>query len=387
MAAVRRTRILIVDDSAVMRSLLRSVVSARAGLEVAGTAADGVSALGMVDALRPDLVLLDVEMPVMDGLATLRHLRARGNTIPVIVCSALTRRGARVTIEALACGASDYVAKPAGQPDREAAMQALSQELIPRIEALTAHSGVVAAAALAPVQPAPVMPLLIPPGAVLLKPPAPALAPAVVAIGVSTGGPVALDVLLPALPAGFPLPVLVVQHMPEPFTGVFAERLNGRCRLPVREAAEGDPLRAGTVYIARGNWHMEVLPAACAGLPPTLHLTQAPAENHCRPAADVLFRSAASVYGSGVLAVVLTGMGCDGVAGCRVVRGHGGSVLVQDQASSAVWGMPGAVVHAGLANRVLPLGAIAAEILRVVSPLGSECKSGAEARALQEPGA
>jgi two-component system chemotaxis response regulator CheB len=185
-------------------------------------------------------------------------------------------------------------------------------------------------------------------------------------------------VLLPALPASFPLPVLVVQHMPELFTRLFAERLNGRCPLQVREAAEGDPVRPGTITIARGNWHLEVLAAARIGSPATLHLTQGPPENHCRPAVDVLFRSVAAVYGAGTLAVVLTGMGSDGLIGCRVVRQLGGSVLAQDQATSAVWGMPGAVAQAGLAHRVLPLNAIAPEILRLIG------RTHLEARELRE---
>ncbi len=188
-----------------------------------------------------------------------------------------------------------------------------------------------------------------------------------VAIGVSTGGPAALDLLLPALPATFPLPVLIVQHMPELFTRLFAERLNGRCKLRVREAAEGDTVVPGTISIARGNWHLEVVAASLASAPPSLRLTQGPLENHCRPAVDVLFRSAAKVYGSGVLAVVLTGMGSDGLNGSRVIREQGGSVLAQDEPSSTVWGMPGAVASAGLAQRILPLDAIAPEILRIAA--------------------
>jgi two-component system chemotaxis response regulator CheB len=369
----RRIRILIVDDSAVMRSLLRSVVCADESLAVAGTAADGESALSAIETLRPDLILLDVEMPVMDGLVTLRQMRARGHRMPVIMCSSLTRRGAQVTIEALACGASDYVTKPAGQASREAAANALALDLTPRIHALV--SGL-------PSQPQP-----LPPGAArfpfaLPMPPAHrpqpiSSAPVVLVIGVSTGGPAALDVLLPALPASFPLPVLIVQHMPELFTNLFAQRLNGGCRLRAREAAEGDPVRAGTIYIARGNWHMEVLAASRPGQPPTLHLNQGPLENHCRPAVDALFRSAAAVYGPGVLALVLTGMGSDGLAGCRAIRDHGGSVLVQDEATSTVWGMPGAVANAGLAQNVLPLQAIVPEILRIA---GRSC--GGEAREL-----
>ena len=362
MATGHKTRILIVDDSVVTRSLLRSVICADTGLEVAGSAADGESALKAIETLRPDLVLLDVEMPVMDGLLTLRELRARGHKMPVIMCSSLTHRGASVTIEALAGGASDYVAKPAGQSGREAAMRTLALDLIPKIHALT-HM----LTGQPQSQPRfPGAPRMLPTSSIQRIQPISSI-PAVLAIGVSTGGPAALDVLLPALPDNFPLPVLIVQHMPELFTRLLAERLNGRCRLAVREAAEGDPVRAGTIYIARGNWHMEVVGAARAGRPATLHLNQGPPENHCRPAGDVLFRSLAAVYGSSVLAVVLTGMGSDGMAGCRLIRGQGGTVLAQDEATSTVWGMPGAVAHAGLAHKVLPLNAIVPEILRIAS--------------------
>jgi two-component system, chemotaxis family, protein-glutamate methylesterase/glutaminase len=351
-----RTRILIADDSVVMRSLLRAVISTDAGLEVAGTAADGETALSAIETLHPDLVLLDVEMPVMDGLVTLRKLRERGHRMPVIMCSSLTQRGAKVTIEALACGASDYVAKPAGQSSREAAMQTLRQDLIPRIHALTTH--LQAALSGATRDPCPIPQFIATP---ILS------SPAALAIGVSTGGPAALDILLPRLPANFPLPVLLVQHMPELFTRLLAERLNGCCPLQVREGVEGEPVLVGSVYIARGNWHMEVQPGARIGMPATLRLNQGALENHCRPAVDVLFRSAAAVYGAGVLAVVLTGMGSDGMLGARIIREHGGIVLAQDQASSTVWGMPGAVATAGLAQSVLPLNAIAGEILRIVS--------------------
>jgi two-component system chemotaxis response regulator CheB len=268
-----------------------------------------------------------------------------------------------VTIEALAAGASDYLAKPTGQASREHATRALAQELVPKILALVSGTEPQAREA------APGLPRVLP-----TPPPMPrqraqpiSATPAVLAIGVSTGGPAALDVLLPALPANFPLPVVIVQHMPELFTRLFAERLDGRCRLRVREAAEGDVVGTGTVFIARGNWHMEVLASTRPGSPPTLHLNQGPLENHCRPAVDTLFRSLAAVYGTGVLAVVLTGMGSDGMLGCRAIRDRGGSVLAQDQATSTVWGMPGAVANAGLAHNVLPLNEIAPEILRIAS--------------------
>jgi two-component system, chemotaxis family, protein-glutamate methylesterase/glutaminase len=402
----RPARILIVDDSAVMRALLRSVVGSDKRLEVASTASDGASALRVVESVRPDLILLDVEMPVMDGLHTLRQMKARGIRVPVIMCSALTQRGAKVTIEALASGAADYVAKPSGQPSREAAVHALAQDLVPKILALTAsatgsYEPAPAYASVFP--PAPVRSAAFPsappgvwpanpgqthPGAghapsppgytpsgnlfpagppqPLLHPqPVSGTPPAILLIGVSTGGPAALDVLLPALPASFPLPVLIVQHMPELFTKLLAERLNGRCPLRVTEAIAGEPIRPGAIHIARGDWHMEVATTASASTP-VLRLTQEPPENHCRPAVDVLFRTGVAVYGSRVLGIVLTGMGYDGLLGSRLIREHGGTVLAQDQATSAVWGMPGAVSQAGLAHRILPLNAIAPEILRLV---------------------
>jgi two-component system chemotaxis response regulator CheB len=370
MTVSRRTRIFVADDSAVMRSLLRSVVGMDPSLELAGTAGDGATALMAIASERPDLVLLDVEMPVMDGLVTLRELRKRGLRMPVIMCSSLTQRGARVTLDALASGASDYVTKPAGQPGREAALVTLSRELVPRIKALTQDANV-RGTALRSVIPLPAPRFGALPAA-RVQPLT--MMPTVVTIGVSTGGPAALDVLLPALPAGFRLPVLVVQHMPELFTKMLAERLNARCRIPVCEAAEGQPVLPSAVYIARGNWHMEVLPGAHPSAPPTLHLTQGPPENHCRPAVDVLFRSVARHYGAGTLAVVLTGMGSDGMSGCSVIREQGGGVLAQDQATSTVWGMPGAVANAGLAHRVLPLEAITPEILRIVNRNTSEAQ-------------
>jgi two-component system chemotaxis response regulator CheB len=359
MAHGRRTRILIVDDSAVMRSLLRTVISADPSLEVAGSAADGVTALQTIESVNPDLVLLDVEMPNLDGLATLRAIRSHGCRTPVVMVSAVTQRGARVTIDALSSGASDYVTKPANQSDRDSALRTLARDLLPRIQALTVANNGQAPRWSRDTE--------LPESQQLCS-----IAPSVVVIGVSTGGPAALDVLLSSIPAGFPLPVLIVQHMPELFTGPLAERLSRSCRIRVREAMEGLSILPGSVFLARGNWHMEVLPALRHGSPPTLHLHQGALENHCRPAVDVLFRSAAAVYGAATLAVVLTGMGSDGVASCRLIRARGGSVIAQDQATSAVWGMPGAVTQAGLAQRVLPLPAIAPEILRLASRTASE---------------
>lgn len=347
-----KKRVLIVDDSAVMRTLLRSVLAPEPWLEVATTAADGQAALIAVSEFKPDLVLLDVEMPVMDGLATLRALRARGCAIPVIMCSSLTHRGARVTIEALADGASDYVTKPVNAADRNAAVTSLRADLIPRIRALIRSS----------------------PKPQAVAPPrrsANQTQPEIVVIGVSTGGPAALEHLLPKLPASFPVPLLVVQHMPELFTSLLAERLNGRCALRVTEATEGATVSAGNIVVARGNWHLEVVRAIREGEKPSLHLHQGPVENYCRPAVDVLLRSVATVYGASALTVILTGMGNDGLVGARRLSALGGVVIAQDAATSTVWGMPGAIVNAGIADCVLPIETIAAELLRRVAQSGT----------------
>lgn len=362
----RTTRVLIVDDSAVMRSALRSVISGDPRLEVAGTAVDGATALQSIAVLEPDVVLLDVEMPVMDGLTTLKRLRVQNSRLPVIMVSAVTQRGARVTIEALASGASDYVAKPSAQPNREAAIIALAQELRPKIHALAQKARTADCTQHAPRI------------SIQTGPPA-THAPAVVAIGVSTGGPAALEEMLPRLSATFPLPVLVVQHMPEMFTSLLAERLDKACALRVVEAAEGDAVMPGRIVIARGGHHLEIAHSSEGEHGPVLRLTRGPEENHCRPSVDVLFRSLARVYGGCVMAAVLTGMGCDGLAGCRILRRLGASIVVQDQASSTVWGMPGAVAAEGLAHRVLPLAQIPGEMERAAASARQSCDTVREA--------
>jgi two-component system chemotaxis response regulator CheB len=372
MATGPKVRILVVDDSAVMRSLLRTVIASDSSLELVGAAADGESALGIIATSRPDLVLLDVEMPVMDGLATLRAMRARAMRLPVIMCSSLTQRGATVTVEALAAGASDYVTKPARQANLAQATQTLAQDLLPKIHALTARRNPQPSSLLParPAEPQAPVPLLAPASSFS--------SPSVLVIGVSTGGPAALDVILPRLPAHFPLPVLIVQHMPEMFTQLLAERLDRSCKLRVVEASEGMAIAPGRVVIARGNWHMEVIPRSAQE--PALHLLQSPPENHCRPAVDVLFRSTAAVYGAGVLGVVLTGMGSDGLEGARAITRRGGLILAQDEATSAVWGMPGAVARAGLAQRVLPLDLVAAEVIRIAGRQSREASLLREAK-------
>jgi two-component system, chemotaxis family, protein-glutamate methylesterase/glutaminase len=338
----RRIRVLAVDDSAVMRGILRMVFDRSPGIEVVATASNGQEGLADFDRVRPDLVLLDIEMPGMNGLEALSAIRRRDRRVPVIMCSTLTSRGAQITLDALSRGATDYVTKPTAQSGVRQAVETLAGELIPKVLVLCAlPSPAVAQPRVAPV-----------------LSPAASAPPRVVVVGVSTGGPAALEKLLPSLPGSFPLPVLIVQHMPQLFTRLLAERLNSLCPLTVREAADGDRATSGTVTIARGDWHMELARDF------RVRLNQNAPENFCRPSVDVLFRSAAQSAPGRVLGVVLTGMGSDGLAGCRAIRGGGGTVLAQDAATSVIWGMPGAVASAGLASRILPLDAIASEILR-----------------------
>ncbi|MFP4148183.1 MAG: chemotaxis response regulator protein-glutamate methylesterase [Nitriliruptoraceae bacterium] len=356
-----RTRVLVVDDAVVVRRIVTTVLSEEPGLEVVGTAPNGRIALQKIEQLNPDLVTLDVEMPVMDGLETLKALRKRHPRLPVIMFSTLTERGAAVTMEALMSGANEYVTKPANVGSVTEAMERIRQELVPKIAALTGK------------------PLPSRPGATgrptPARPSTPAPPPAprrqssaqiempvqAVVIGVSTGGPNALAELVPALPAGLAVPVLVVQHMPPMFTRLLAERLDHSAALHVREAGDNELVRPGEVLLAPGGKHLEV---QRRGPQVYTKLTEGPLENSCRPAADVLFRTASSVYGAGLLGVVLTGMGYDARRGTQHVRDVGGHVLAQDQATSVVWGMPGAAVEAGTVDAVLPLGELAGEIAR-----------------------
>jgi two-component system chemotaxis response regulator CheB len=348
-----KIRVLIADDAVVIRRLLANCLAEDPDIEVVGTAPNGQIALAKIEQVNPDLLTLDIEMPVMDGLKTLEAIRKTHPRLPVIMFSTLTERGASATLDALSLGASDYVTKPANVGSVGAAMLRIREELIPKIKGLCRR---------APAQPALAPPLA---GAEARKTPEArpsALFPAeILAIGVSTGGPNALSTLLPGLPRDFPAPIVIVQHMPPLFTRLLAERLAAVSGLPAREGEAGALLRPGEIWVAPGGFHMEVERAA-DGL--RLRTHQGPPENSCRPAVDVLFRSVARAAGDRVLGVVLTGMGSDGLHGCQCIREAGGQVLAQDEASSVVWGMPGAVSQAGLAAKVLPLRELAAEINR-----------------------
>lgn len=359
-------RVLIVDDSVVVRRVLTELLSSDPELEVVGAAPNGRAGLEKANQLDPDVVILDVEMPELDGIQTLRELRRTNRRAAVIMFSTLTERGAAATLEALAAGASDYVTKPAGAAGLAEASARLRTELIPRIKHLARRRPPAGreAAAGSPVPPA--RPPIV--GAAATRPAGSlprrsADKVEVVAIGVSTGGPNALAELLPALPAGFPVPVLVVQHMPPTFTRLLAERLDRVSSLAVCEAETGMPIKPGHVYVAPGDHHLVV---ERTGGSVVTRINQDPPENSCRPSVDVLFRSVAEVYGAHALGVVMTGMGQDGLRGSQVLVERGAMVLAQDEATSVVWGMPGYVVRAGVADAVLPLGALAGEIVKRV---------------------
>ena len=347
-----RIRVLVVDDSVVIRRLVTHALSQDPTLEVVGSASNGSIALARIPQLNPDVMTLDIEMPEMDGLETLRCLRKTSNDIRVIMFSTLTERGAAVTMEALTLGADDYVAKASNTGALDRSMASLREELIPKIKQffVLQEAGTPA-------------PALSTNGARALTfvPFRQTSPPKVVAIGVSTGGPTALGHIIPQFPADFALPVLIVQHMPPLFTRLLAERLQVSSPLKIQEASEGALVEAGKVLIARGDYHMRV---ARKGTQTVVTLDQGPPENSCRPAVDVLFRSVEEVYGGATIAAVLTGMGYDGARGASVLKAAGAYVIAQDEATSVVWGMPGAIVRAGLADAVVPLDGVLPAMLQ-----------------------
>jgi two-component system chemotaxis response regulator CheB len=337
--------VLVVDDSAVIRRLITEVLATDPRIKVVDTASNGMIALEKIEKLKPDLVTLDIEMPVLDGLGTLKRLRVKWPRLPVIMFSTLTVGGATATLNALTAGASDYVTKPSNVGSFAESRASVQRELIPRIHALVGRRQRPTAAA----------------QAIIKRPAAIRGGQATVcAIGCSTGGPDAMTKLVAALTNRVQVPVVVVQHMPAIFTKLFAERLNRMSPLTVVEAEDSQPLAAGWMYIAPGGRHLEV---ARRGAAVVTRLHDGPPENHCRPAVDVLFRSVARVYGREAIALVLTGMGHDGTEGAKVLRTVGAEIIVQDEASSVVWGMPGAIANAGLADAVLPIPELASHVV------------------------
>lgn len=338
-----RTRVMVVDDSAVVRGLIAKQLAADPRIDVVCTASNGELALRELERHDVDIVVLDIEMPVMDGITALPLIRARRPGVRVIMASTLTRRNAEISLKALQLGASDYVAKP---ETGLAGAQEFQRELLSKIAALapkrrptaTTTSTVQAAWPRTPLVPRPRRGR-----------------PQVLAIGASTGGPPALLQVFEAIRGSISQPILLTQHMPATFTALLAEQLARAGDRPCAEAQDGEPVLGGRCYVAPGGWHMTV---EREGAGAVIRLNQDPPENFCRPAVDPMLRSAARTYGGGVLALILTGMGADGAKGCTAVAEAGGRFIVQDEATSVVWGMPGAAAATGLAESVLPISEI-----------------------------
>ncbi|NLF06722.1 MAG: chemotaxis response regulator protein-glutamate methylesterase [Pirellulaceae bacterium] len=364
-------RVLVVDDAVAYRSIISRALESIPGVEVVGVAADGKIALQKIEMLRPDLLTLDLEMPGIDGLEVLRRLRDSGSEAGVIMLSAFTTEGAKVTLQALKAGAFDFVVKPSEGKLQENA-ETLRRQLAQRIEAFARareinsilHSRRQDGAAPPPPRTARTVPG--DDAAAIARTALECLASLekreVVAIGISTGGPQALSLMLPRLPASLATPVLIVQHMPPIFTKSLADDLNSRCALHVCEAADGQPVAKGAVLIAPGGKQMKV--ELADGLP-VVRVTNDPPINSCQPSVDYLFHSVAEVYGGKTVGVLMTGMGYDGAAGCRTLFRLGATILAQDEASCVVYGMPREPIVEGIAKAV-PLENMAGEIVNLV---------------------
>lgn len=347
-----RIRVLVVDDSALMRKLIPQILARDPDIEVVGTAMDGSFGLKKIEDLKPDVVTLDLEMPRMDGMETLRQI-TRKYRVPVIIVSALTTEGASATFKALALGALDFVAKP--RDAASAHMDEIAADLIAKIKVAskTRMKNAVPHALVERARPSK-------PAQRVRREPS-----RVVAIGVSTGGPNALQYLLSQLPGDFPGSILVVQHMPEGFTDMFARRLNESCAIEVKEAQSGDLLIAGRALVCPGDRHMKVRQMPLAN---TVLLTDEGRVNGHRPSVDVLFRSVAAEFGSQGMGVLMTGMGEDGAEGLGAIKGAGGLTIAQSEESCVVFGMPKAAIERGHAMRVIPLEMLAMTLINQCSP-------------------
>jgi len=344
---IPQVRVLIADDSTLMRVALVRMLESSPIIRVCGTARNGVEAVAKTKILQPDVVTMDVDMPVLDGIQALKQIM-RESPRPVVMVSSLTQEGAAVTLEALEAGAFDYL--PKEDLCREAEALKLRYELVEKIEA----------AARSPLG------LRKNPFESTLFPAAKSLqshflvVPKLIVLGTSTGGPKALQEILPELPGDLPVGILVVQHMPPGFTEAFAKRLNGLCKLAVREAQHGDSIEAGTVYVARAGQHMTVCHRANQRF---ISLSDLPSDTTHKPSVDVTMLSVAGEFGEYALGVILTGMGCDGLEGMTAIRKAGGITIGQDEASCAVYGMPRACADKGILQKIVPLSQVPGQIL------------------------
>ncbi len=340
-------RVLIVDDSSVIRRTLKTVLLSDPDFNLVGAGSDGKEGVELALKLKPDLVILDVDMPKMNGLEVLAELKKKNPELPIIMFSSLVQKGSLITLDAISLGADDYFCKPS-TGSAEETIELLKKDLLPRLKAVfkknQSTSGV----------------FNLPQAAKkVLKENIKSVTPKILAIGVSAGGPEALKILLTALPP-LPVPAIITQHMPAGFTKSLADHLNTQTKHPVTEAIDGDTLVAGKFLLAPGDYHMVLEPCLAGN---KVRLNQNPPENYCRPAVDPMLRSVAKIYGASALTVILTGMGQDGLEGCKVIHKAGGKILVQDQATSVVWGMPGSVYKEGLAEEALSIHDLALAIM------------------------
>jgi two-component system chemotaxis response regulator CheB len=360
-------RVMVVDDSVVIRGLISRWIGSEPDMVVAASLRTGLDAVNQLDRVNPDVAVLDIEMPELDGISALPQLLAKKRNLIIIMASTLTRRNAEISFKALSLGASDYIPKPESTRETSAA-DIFHHDLIQKIRSLGAKvrrtAPAVSSSALdrpreSLARPAPVAQTHLMCRAFSMQ------APRALVIGSSTGGPQALMTLVTEIGAVIDrFPVLITQHMPPTFTTILAEHLARSSHRPALEAVDGEIVKAGRIYLAPGGRHMRVVRHGCDA---AIALDNGPPVNFCKPAVDPLFSSAIDVWQGGVLAVVLTGMGSDGTRGGREIVAAGGSVIAQDEASSVVWGMPGAAAHAGICAAILPLNQIAPKLVRLFS--------------------
>jgi two-component system chemotaxis response regulator CheB len=369
----RRIRVMVVDDAVVVRGFFARWVEAEPDLELVASLRTGRDAVSQLERTDPDVVVLDVEMPELDGIAALPLLLAKKRDLIVIMASTVTRRNAEISLRALSLGAADYIPKPS--TDREVTASATFRgELIDKIRQLGLRAKRFrqipprekpALAARTPVQPHPLHLHHHADHAPIELRPMPLTPPRVLLIGSSTGGPQALNTLIAQIGSVIErVPVLVTQHMPPTFTAILAEHLARIGKCPVHEGQHGETIHAGTVYLAPGGKHLTVRHDG-KDVSPVIAIDDGPLINFCKPSVDPMFSTAAAVWGSKALALMLTGMGADGLSGARTIVAAGGHVLAQDEATSVVWGMPGQVAHAGLCSAVLPLNEIGGKLTRL----------------------
>ncbi len=372
-AAVRDSiRVMVVDDAVVVRGLVSRWIDQEEGLHVVASLRTGREAVDQLERADPDVVILDVDMPVLDGISALPLLLEKKRDLVVIMASTLTRRNAEISLRALSLGAADYIPKP--ETNREVTTSAtFRRELIEKVRQLGARRKRSADARprprpATPAHPAeargeaPVPAISTPAASFKLRPFSRTL-PRVLLVGSSTGGPQALTSLIANIKAVVDqVPVLITQHMPPTFTTILAEHLTRASGRPAHEAEDGQPVVPGNIYVARGGRHMQIARRNGA---PVIALDDGPPVNFCKPSVDPLFASAAKMWGPAVLALVLTGMGSDGARGAVEIAAAGGSIIAQDEATSVVWGMPGAAANAGVCSAVLPLDQIGAKVVRL----------------------